>query len=135
MIYGGRNEKILKFITMILMCTIALVACNKDSKTKQGFSTNKLTLTYVTSPLNVPSILEKENKVFEKALNGVEISYADLTSGADQSQALASGDVQILHAIGGSSVVAAAAGGLTLKYLICIHVLQKPLHYFQKTKA
>lgn len=128
-------KKILKFITMILMCTIALVACNKDSKTKQGFSTNKLTLTYVTSPLNVPSILEKENKVFEKALNGVEISYADLTSGADQSQALASGDVQILHAIGGSSVVAAAAGGADIKILNMYSRAPEAFALFSKDKS
>lgn len=128
-------KKILKFITMILMCSIALIACNKESKTKQAFSTNKLTVTYVTSPLNVPSILEKENKVFEKALPGVEISYADLTSGADQSQALASGDVQILHAIGGSSVVAAAAGGADIKIINMYSRAPEAFALFSKDKS
>ena len=82
---------------------------------------DELTITHVTSPLNVPSIIQKNNNVFveEFSKNGktIEVKYAELTSGADQTQALASGDVDILYAVGGTSVVLAAANGADIKIL------------------
>ena len=79
-------------------------------------SIDKLTVTYVTSPLNVPTIIEKEQGTFEKEL-GVPVEYAELTSGADQTQALASGDVQVLYAVGATSVILSAANGADIKIL------------------
>ena len=79
-------------------------------------SIDKLTVTYVTSPLNVPTILEKDQGIFEKEL-GVPVEYAELTSGADQTQALASGDVQILYAVGATSVILSATNGADIKVL------------------
>ena len=79
-------------------------------------SVDKLTVTYVTSPLNVPTILEKDQGIFEKEL-GVPVEYAELTSGADQTQALASGDVQVLYAVGATSVILSAANGADIKVL------------------
>ena len=51
--------------------------------------------------------------------NGKEmtVNYAEITSGADQTQALASGDVDILYAVGGTSVISAAANGADIKIL------------------
>ena len=77
-------------------------------------SIDKLTVTYVTSPLNVPTIIEKDQGIFEKEL-GVPVEYAELTSGADQTQALASGDVQVLYAVGATSVILSAANGADIK--------------------
>jgi len=48
---------------------------------------------------------------------GIEVDYAELTSGADQTQALASGDVQVLYAVGGTSVILSAANGADIKVL------------------
>lgn len=79
-------------------------------------SIDKLTVTYVTSPLNVPTILEKDQGIFEREL-GVPVEYAELTSGADQTQALASGDVQALYAVGATSVILSAANGADIKVL------------------
>ena len=79
-------------------------------------SIDKLTVTYVTSPLNVPTIIEKDQGIFKKEL-GVPVEYAELTSGADQTQALASGDVQVLYAVGATSVILSAANGADIKVL------------------
>lgn len=79
-------------------------------------SIDKLTVTYVTSPLNVPTIIEKDQGIFTKEL-GVPVEYAELTSGADQTQALASGDVQVLYAVGATSVILSAANGADIKVL------------------
>ena len=78
---------------------------------------DKLVFTYVTAPLNVPSIIEKNQGIFSDAFAqyGLEVEYAEITSGADQTQALASGDVQVLYAVGGSSVILSAANGADIK--------------------
>ena len=46
---------------------------------------NKLVFTYVTSPLNVPTIIEKNQGIFAKDFGemGITTDYAELTSGAD----------------------------------------------------
>ena len=96
----------------------SMVGCS--STTKEAELTD-LTITHVTSPLNVPSIIQKTNNIFanEFKANGkdVTINYADITSGSDQTQALASGDVDVLYAVGGTSVISAAANGADIKIL------------------
>lgn len=84
-----------------------------------GMSIDDLVITYVTSPLNVPSIIDKEKGIIANkfADAGVEVEYVEITSGADQTQALASGDVQILNAVGASSVILSAAAEADIKVL------------------
>ena len=51
---------------------------------------------------------------------GIEVDYAELTSGADQTQALASGDVQVLYAVWryfGDSVCSKWSGYQGIKYV------------------
>ena len=72
---------------------------------------DKVSITYVQAPLNIPSIVEKANQSFEKKFKekNVAASYSTITSGADQTAALASGDIQFLNCVGGSSVLLSAA--------------------------
>ena len=51
-----------------------------------------MTLTYVASPLNVPTIIERDQNIFADAFEdmGISLEYAEINSGADQTQALAS---------------------------------------------
>ena len=100
----------------LLSITLALILALSGAALAEGLSVDSLTVTYVTSPLNVPSIVEKEGSVFEKTL-GVPVSYAEINSGADQTQALASGDVQLLYAVGGTSIILSAANGADIKVL------------------
>lgn len=96
------------FLTLVLV--VSLAACGGSNK---DFTVDKVNVTYVTSPLNVPSIIEKHQSSLAQVYSemGLEFGYSDLTSGADQTAALASGDIQILNAVGGSSVLLAAANG------------------------
>ena len=98
-------------IILALMMTAGCFTAFAD-----GLSVDSLTATYVTSPLNVPSIVEKENGIFTETL-GIPVEYAEITSGADQTQALASGDVQLLYAVGGTSIILSAANGADIKVL------------------
>ena len=74
---------------------------------------DKVTLTYVTAPLNVPSITERELGTFTDAFGaeGVDVAYSELTTGPEQTAALASGDIQFLFAVGATSVILSAANG------------------------
>lgn len=79
--------------------------------------TDKIRISYVSSPFNVPSILEKQNRLFEAEFKPVEIEWPDLTTGPQQTQALASGDLDFAHGIGSPSVLLAASQGLALKII------------------
>ena len=98
------------------MSASVLVGCG-GPKTEE--IPEKMVFTYVTAPLNVPSIVEKEKEIFETMFEDmdIDVEYAELTSGADQTQALASGDVQVLYAVGASSVILAAANDADIKVL------------------
>ena len=117
------KSKKFKALVASLVVMTSMVGCSAKSNTEntEKSQLSELTITHVTSPLNVPSIVQKTNNVFEEEFknNGMDIkvNYAEITSGADQTQALASGDVDILYAVGGSSVISAAANGADIKIL------------------
>ena len=101
-------------LTLILICSMALTGCGKQE------SISEITVTYVTSPLNVPSIVEKNHGIFAETMKdvGVEtVYYSEITSGADQTQALASGDIQFLYAVGATSVILSAANDADIKII------------------
>ena len=75
----------------------------------------KLGITYVKAPLNVPSIVEKYNKVFEGAFPGVELSFPELTEGPKQTAALAADEIGIASCLGSTSAILAPSEGLDLK--------------------
>lgn len=105
---------------------------NEASKSEEKLSVDELNITYVTSPLNVPSIIEKNKEIFKKHLPGVKINYKEITSGADQTAALASGDVDILYALGGSSAILAKANGQDIKVLNMYSRAPKAFSLFSK---
>lgn len=110
------RKKICGFAMAACMTATVLSGCGS---TKEETFPEKLVFTYVTAPLNVPTIIEKEKGIFADALEdmGIAVEYAELTSGADQTQALASGDVQVLYAVGASSVILSAANDADIKVL------------------
>ncbi|MFR9071025.1 MAG: ABC transporter substrate-binding protein [Paraclostridium sp.] len=115
------SKSIKRKLTSVLATGVLMASMVGCTTTTKEASLDKLVITHVTSPLNVPSIIQKNKNVFanEFSENGkdIAIEYAEITSGADQTQALASGDVDILYAVGGTSVVSAAANGADIKIL------------------
>jgi len=116
-------KKVLVVVGMLLLCALA-------------FSKGKIGVTYVKSPLNVPSIVEREKGIFQKAFEkwGLEVEYSTLTAGPDQTNALASGDIQFLHAVGATSVILAAANGLDIKIIDVYSRAPGAYMLFSKTK-
>lgn len=114
---GTMKKKIVSFMMAACLFAMALTGCS--STTEKAPDLEKLVVTYVTSPLNVPTIIEKEKGIFSSTFEdmGIPVSYAELTSGADQTQALASGDVSVLYAAGATSIILSAANGADIKVL------------------
>ena len=101
-------------LALILICSLTLTGCGKTAPVKD------LVVTYVTSPLNVPSIVEQNHGIFQETMKeaGVEtVTYSEITSGADQTQALASGDIHFLYAVGATSVILSAVDEKIFKRL------------------
>lgn len=104
----------------------------------QSEGIDKVTLTYVQSPLNVPSIVERDEELFQKvfAQNGIEtVEYSNLTTGPEQTQALASGDIQFLNAVGATSVFLSAANGADIKIISMYSRSPKAFMLFSKDDA
>lgn len=97
-------------------------------------SKGTIMVTYVKSPLNVPSIVEKDQAIFAEAFGkmGYEVGYSDLTTGPEQTQALASGDIQFLYAVGATSVILAASNGLDIKIISTYSRSPKAFKLFSK---
>lgn len=103
-------------LALSLVLVFSLAGCASE---KPQYTVDKVTATYVQSPLNVPSIIEKSQGSLAAKYEtmGLGFAYSDLNSGADQTAALASGDIQILNAVGGTSVILAAANGADVKII------------------
>lgn len=102
-------------IFKLLLCIGLILSC----KNKSDFSVKQIALTYVKSPLNVPSMVEKDKLIFSNAFSkyNLPVVYSELTAGPDQTQALASGDIQFLYAVGATSVILAKANGADIKII------------------
>ena len=115
------SKSVKRRMTAVLATGALMVSMVGCGATTEQSSLDELTITHVTSPLNVPSIIQKNKNMFEEAFKAkgkdVAINDAEITSGADQTQALASGDVDVLYAVGGTSVISAAANGADIKIL------------------
>ena len=110
--------------------TEANAAESKAETEKNG----TLSVTYVKSPLNVPSIVEQDQEIFASVFGpmGYDIQYSDLTTGPEQTQALASGDIQFLNAVGATSVILSASNDADIKIMSIYSRSPKAFKLFAK---
>ncbi|MBF0917721.1 MAG: ABC transporter substrate-binding protein, partial [Campylobacter sp.] len=99
-----------KFFKVLCVASLLCLVANAS----EGL--DKIGMTYVKSPLNVPSIVDKFKGFYAKSF-GVPVEYSEITSGAKQTQALASNSLQFLNCVGGTSVILAAANKADIKII------------------
>ena len=100
-----------------LIMAVALAGCGSSQPAQDtAKKPEAIHMTYVKSPLNIPSIVEKKDHVFEDAFKpeGIAIDYSDLDAGPKQTEAMAAGKIDICHALGGTSAILAKANGVDL---------------------
>ncbi len=113
----GRGVSVILSVLLILML---LAGCsNEEAASGDVSSVGEINLTYVKSPLNVPSIIQKHKGLFEGEFgqDDIEINLYEITAGPEQTQALAAGELDFLNALGGTSAILAASNGVDLKII------------------
>lgn len=92
-------------------------------------------ITYVSSPFNVPSIVMREKGFLDEAFaaHNVKVESPEITSGAQQTQAIAAGAIDIASVLGGTSAILAKANGVDLKIIAAY--ARAPKAYFLMTQA
>lgn len=107
--------------TAILACCLLVLAlflagCGKTAPIAK---VDKINITYVKSPLNIPSIIEKDRQLFEKEFgrDGISVIFPEINSGAKQTEAVAAGALDFCNALGGTSAILAASNGVDLKIM------------------
>lgn len=114
------NSLISKKIGALLLSAVTLSSIfGGCSQVDTDSKVENINLTYVKSPLNVPSIIERNKGFLQEAVKEDEIliNYHEITSGPEQTQALAAGELDFLHALGGTSALIAASQGVEMKIL------------------
>ncbi|MCC0655910.1 NrtA/SsuA/CpmA family ABC transporter substrate-binding protein [Clostridioides sp. ES-S-0123-01] len=109
-------KKLLIGITILTLAAASLAGCAKKNDSE---NLSEINLTYVKSPLNVPSIIQKQDDLFGKEFkkDNIKVNFHEITTGPEQTQALAAGEIDFLHALGGTSALIAASNGVELKIL------------------
>lgn len=88
--------------------------------TTQAFASDKtLDISYVKSPFNLQMMVMKEHQLLEKEAHklGITVNWHEITSGAKQAQALASGDLDVAGVMNTSSILMANAEGNDIKII------------------
>ena len=113
-------KKVLACMTAMMVLTGTMIGCGGAKTTEdKAEQVSEINLTYVKSPLNVPSIIQKQDDLFGKEFSkdNIAVNFHEITSGPDQTQALAAGELDFLHALGGTSALIAASNGVELEIL------------------
>lgn len=105
----------------VLLLFTSVIGCSRKDVNSSGVvdSLKTINISYVKSPLNVPSIIEKNKQLFENEFSkdGIEIKFPEITSGAKMTEAVAAGSLDFCNAIGATSVILAAANGVDIKII------------------
>jgi sulfonate transport system substrate-binding protein len=108
-----------KIIICLSVIVIGLFLVPSPSPVDAAAKADKISITYVKLPLNVPAILAKRLGLFEKEFgpDGITIQRPELTAGPQQTEALAAGSVQFASVLSSDSAILAKANGVDLKVI------------------
>lgn len=111
-----KKTAVLLILALISLCLVGGCARGNNETAEK---VKEISISYVKLPLNVPSIIEKNEKLFEDefAGDGINITFPEITQGSKMTEALAAGDLDFCNALGGTSAILAAANGVDLKVI------------------
>ena len=115
------KKKLIALLLTLFTLTAILAGCGgsapKATEKKAAAPLKELKVTYVKAPLNIPSIVDKNNQTIAKGFekDGTKVSFPEITSGAKQTEALAAGSLDIASCLGGTSAILAASNGADVK--------------------
>lgn len=111
------NKKFIALGLSVLTALTLLTGCGGEKKETAKPSVKELKVTYVKSPLNIPSIVDKHNQTLVKEFgkDKITVVFPEINSGAKQTEALASGSLDVCSALGGTSAILAASNGVDVK--------------------
>ncbi|GEO87351.1 MULTISPECIES: ABC transporter substrate-binding protein [Alphaproteobacteria] len=120
---------------MRLFRTLALAAAMLASPALADDQPASVRITYVASPFNVPSIVMREKGYLDEAFaaKGIKVESPEITSGAQQTQAIAAGEIDIASVLGGTSAILAKANGVDLQIIAAY--ARSPKAYFLMTRG
>lgn len=110
------KKQVLLIATLIVL-SLAFAGCTAKAQSENTKS--EVSISYVKLPLNVPSIVEKKENLFENAFSeqDVQVSFSEITQGSKMTEAMAAGSLDFCNALGGTSAILAAANGLDIKII------------------
>lgn len=102
----------MKSLASIALALAVLVA--PQAKAEQP---KEINVTYVAAPFNVPSIVMRKKGFLDAAFaaKGIKVNSHEITSGAQQIQALAGGAIDIATVLGGTSAILGRANGVDVR--------------------
>lgn len=111
------NKKLIALGLSVLTAFTLLTGCGSEKKEAAAPPLKELKVTYVKSPLNIPSIVDKNNQTLVKEFgkDKITVTFPEINSGAKQTEALASGSLDVCSALGGTSAILAASNGADVK--------------------
>jgi sulfonate transport system substrate-binding protein len=115
------KNKLIALLLTLFTLTAILAGCGgsapKAPEKKAAAPLKEIKITYVKAPLNIPSIVDKNNQTLAKGFekDGAKVSFPEITSGAKQTEALAAGSLDIASCLGGTSAILAASNGADVK--------------------
>lgn len=115
----NKYKKMLALITSSVLSLTLITGCSSSDEESDAQLPEEINITYVKAPLNVPSILEKNDELFAKEYenDNINVNWSELTTGPEQTQALAAGEIDFCHALGGTSALIAASNDVNLKII------------------
>lgn len=117
--------KSLRKLSLVLtaaMIVTTLSGCGEAQKSSNSADQQKVSninISYVKSPLNVPSIIEKRKNLFqdEFSKDNIKVTFPEITEGSKMTEAVAAGSLDFCNAIGATSVILGAANGVDIKII------------------
>ena len=108
------NKKLIALGLSVLTAFTLLTGCAGEKKEAAAPPVKDLKVTYVKSPLNIPSIVDKNNQTLVKEFgkDKITVTFPEINSGAKQTEALASGSLDVCSALCGTSAILAASNGV-----------------------